>query len=422
MLEKSGFTIRAWRDVSQAAAQWFAAQRPPAQPPKLGIHLLMGRGFQDHGRQFWTQRHRGTGRLADGCGREELIRFGRMDFTLSEDQQAFRDTARQFATDRMLPERRALGRREDLSRVEVLREAAALGFGGIYVRDDVGGSGPQPFRCRADHGGAGGGLSQHGGLHLDPQHGRLDDRRLRRRRAAPALPAQALLDGAFRQLLPDRAGRRAPMRRRWRRAPSCRATTTCVNGSKAFISGGGRSDIYVVMLRTGGPGAGGVSTLVVEAGTPGLSFGKQEKKLGWNSQPTAAVIFENCKVPVANRLGPGGPWLQDRDDGARRRAHQHRRLLAGRRARLPRDGVALRRRAQAVRQAAGRLPGDAVQAGRHGDRARRGAADDLARGVRCSTPSRPRPRRPPPWASASPPTWASAWSTTRCNCMAATAT
>ncbi len=79
-----------------------------------------------------------------------------------------------------------------------------------------------------------------------------------------------------------------------------------VNGSKAFISGGGRSDIYVVMLRTGGPGAGGVSTLVVEAGTPGLSFGKQEQKLGWNSQPTAAVIFENCKVPVANRLGPEG--------------------------------------------------------------------------------------------------------------------
>ena len=79
-----------------------------------------------------------------------------------------------------------------------------------------------------------------------------------------------------------------------------------LNGTKAFISGGGRSDIYVVMLRTGGKGAGGISTLVVEAGTPGLSFGKQEKKLGWNSQPTAAVIFENCKVPVANRLGPEG--------------------------------------------------------------------------------------------------------------------
>ena len=96
------------------------------------------------------------------------------------------------------------------------------------------------------------------------------------------------------------------MRRRSRTRAELSGDHYVLNGTKAFISGGGRSDIYVVMLRTGGPGAGGVSTLVVEAGTPGLSFGKQEKKLGWNSQPTAAVIFENCKVPVANRLGPEG--------------------------------------------------------------------------------------------------------------------
>ena len=60
------------------------------------------------------------------------------------------------------------------------------------------------------------------------------------------------------------------------------------------------------MLRTGGPGAGGISTLVVENGTPGLSFGKQEQKLGWNSQPTAAVIFENCRVPATNLVGKEG--------------------------------------------------------------------------------------------------------------------
>ncbi len=79
-----------------------------------------------------------------------------------------------------------------------------------------------------------------------------------------------------------------------------------LNGSKAFISGGGRSDVYVVMLRTGGPGPKGISTVVVENGTPGLSFGKQEQKLGWHSQPTSAVFFENCRVPVANRLGEEG--------------------------------------------------------------------------------------------------------------------
>src|SRR5690606_10984276 len=79
-----------------------------------------------------------------------------------------------------------------------------------------------------------------------------------------------------------------------------------INGAKAFISGGGASDIYVCMLRTGGEGPGGISCIVVEKGTPGLSFGKKERKLGWNSQPTAMVIFENCKVLVANRIGAEG--------------------------------------------------------------------------------------------------------------------
>jgi hypothetical protein len=79
-----------------------------------------------------------------------------------------------------------------------------------------------------------------------------------------------------------------------------------VNGTKAFISGGGSSDLYVCMLRTGGEGPKGISCIVVEKGTPGLSFGKKEKKLGWNSQPTAMVVFDNCRVPVANRIGEEG--------------------------------------------------------------------------------------------------------------------
>ncbi|XP_077914866.1 isobutyryl-CoA dehydrogenase, mitochondrial isoform X5 [Halichoerus grypus] len=79
-----------------------------------------------------------------------------------------------------------------------------------------------------------------------------------------------------------------------------------LNGSKAFISGGGESDIYVVMCRTGGQGPKGISCIVVEKGTPGLSFGKKEKKMGWNSQPTRAVTFEDCAVPVANRIGNEG--------------------------------------------------------------------------------------------------------------------
>jgi alkylation response protein AidB-like acyl-CoA dehydrogenase len=79
-----------------------------------------------------------------------------------------------------------------------------------------------------------------------------------------------------------------------------------LNGAKAFISGGGVSDIYVVMARTGGEGPRGISCIVVEKGTPGLSFGAQEKKLGWKSQPTAMVLFDDCRVPLENRIGEEG--------------------------------------------------------------------------------------------------------------------
>src|SRR5579871_3941716 len=79
-----------------------------------------------------------------------------------------------------------------------------------------------------------------------------------------------------------------------------------LNGTKAFISGGGMSDLYAVMVRTGGDGPRGISCVLVEKGTPGLSFGKKERKLGWNSQPTAMVMFEDCRVPIANRLGAEG--------------------------------------------------------------------------------------------------------------------
>jgi len=79
-----------------------------------------------------------------------------------------------------------------------------------------------------------------------------------------------------------------------------------LNGSKAFISGGGVSDIYIVMVRTGGEGPNGISALVVPKDAPGLAFGKNEEKMGWKSQPTCAVIFENCRVPAANLVGKEG--------------------------------------------------------------------------------------------------------------------
>ena len=186
-----------------------------------------------------------------------------------------------------------------------LREAAALGFGGIYVRDDVGGSGLSRFDAALimeELAAACPSTAAYISIHnmaawmID---GFGDDEQ--RRRFLPKLCSMEHF--ASYCLTEPGAGSDAA-------GLSTRAELSgdhyVVNGTKAFISGGGRSDIYVVMLRTGGKGAGGISTLVVENGTPGMSFGKQEQKLGWNSQPTAAVIFENCKVPVANRLGPEG--------------------------------------------------------------------------------------------------------------------
>jgi alkylation response protein AidB-like acyl-CoA dehydrogenase len=79
-----------------------------------------------------------------------------------------------------------------------------------------------------------------------------------------------------------------------------------INGAKAFISGGSTSDVYLCMVRTGGDGSQGITCVLVEKNTPGLSFGQREKKLGWHSQPTTMVFFENCRVPMSNRIGEEG--------------------------------------------------------------------------------------------------------------------
>ena len=128
--------------------------------------------------------------------------------------------------------------------------------------------------------------------------------------------------------------------------------TYVLNGTKQFISGAGAADFYFVFARTGGDGADGISAFAVMKDTPGLSFGALEKKMGWNAQPTRQVIFENCKVPAANRIGDGGPRLQVRHERPRRRAHQHRRLLAGRALVRARQGAPVHARAQGVRPAA----------------------------------------------------------------------
>ena len=281
-----------------------------------------------------------------------------MDFELTDEQRAFHETAREFAERELLPQAARWDEERDLSRSRRLRAGGGAGLRRHLCRRRCRRQRARPDRRGADLRGAGGGLRLDRGLSLDPQHGGVDDRPLRRRRAARALSAEAVTMEHFASycLTEPGAGSDAA-------ALATRAVRDgdhyVLNGTKAFISGGGGQRHLCrdgAHRRDGRRAASPASSS--RRARPGLSFGKQEQKLGWNSQPTAMVIFENCRVPVANRLGAGGRRLQDRDDGARRRAHQYRRLLARRRARLPRGGARLSARAQAVRPAARRFPGD----------------------------------------------------------------
>jgi len=227
-----------------------------------------------------------------------------MDFTLSEDQAAFQKVARDFARDRMLPHAAAWDR-DKFFPVDTLREAAALGFGGIYVRDDVGGSALSRFDAALimeELSAACPSTAAYISIHnmatwmIDAYADQAQ-----RERFLPKLCSMEHF-ASYCLTEPGAGSDAAGLRTK----AVLDGDHYVLNGTKAFISGGGRSDIYVTMVRTGGEGAGGVSCLAIENGTPGLIFGKQEDKLGWNSQPTAAVIFENCRVPVANRIGPEG--------------------------------------------------------------------------------------------------------------------
>ena len=115
-------------------------------------------------------------------------------------------------------------------------------------------------------------------------------------------------------------------------------TTGCSTESNSSSPVAGSSDVYVVMARTGSEGPKGISAFVVPKDTPGLSFGTDEQKMGWNAQPTAQVVFEGARVPAdasARRRGRRGHRVRHCDEGPQRRPHQHRRLLARRRAGRP---------------------------------------------------------------------------------------
>ena len=227
-----------------------------------------------------------------------------MDFELTEDQRAFQATARQFAREAMAPHARDWDENETFP-IEALRQAAALGFGGITVKDDVGGSalsrldGAIIFEELAQ-----GCTSTAAYISIHNMSAWMIDAfggAAQRQKFLPRLCTMEHFD-SYCLTEPDSGSDAASLKTRAQRD----GDHYVLDGAKAFISGGGVSDIYVCMVRTGAAGPKGISCIVVEKGTPGLSYGAPEKKLGWKSQPTAMVMFENCRVRASNLIGNEG--------------------------------------------------------------------------------------------------------------------
>jgi len=227
-----------------------------------------------------------------------------MDFNLSQDQLAMRDMAKQFAEKEIAPYAAEWDEKHFFP-VETLKKAASLGLAAIYVKSDVGGS----------------------------ELSRLDSAIIFEELAAACPTTAAYLsihnmvcwlidtyadDALRKQWLPKLATMNAfssyclTEPSSGSDAASLKTTAKkegneyVLNGAKAFICGGSVSDVYACMVRTGEDGPKGISCLLIEKDRPGMSFGKREEKLGWRNIPTTMVFFENCRVPITNRIGAEG--------------------------------------------------------------------------------------------------------------------
>ena len=225
-------------------------------------------------------------------------------FDLTDDQIAIQDMARRFTADRITP---FAGQWDEEHHypVEVWKAAGELGFGGIYVSEVSGGIGlgrleaalimeAMAYGCPATsayisiHNMAAWMIDAYGGEEV-------------KQRYLPGLVAMDLI-ASYCLTEPGSGSDAAALRTTAR----LEGDHYVLNGTKQFTSGGGVNDVYVVMVRTGAEGPKGISCLVVDKDTPGLSFGAPEKKLGWNASPTAQLIFENARVPAANLVGQEG--------------------------------------------------------------------------------------------------------------------
>jgi alkylation response protein AidB-like acyl-CoA dehydrogenase len=227
-----------------------------------------------------------------------------MDFGLSDEQTAIQEMAAAFAAEELAPHAVDWDQRKFFP-VDTLRKAGLLGFGGIYVRDDVGGSGLSRLDAVIIFEALAKGcpsIAAYISIHnmcvwMIDQFGSNDQRE----RWAPKLVSTEFL-ASYCLTEPGAGSDAAALRTRAERDGDFYVLT----GAKQFISGAGVSDVYIVMARSGEAGPRGISAFVVEKDTAGLSFGANEKKMGWNAQPTRSVIFDSVRIPVDNRLGPEG--------------------------------------------------------------------------------------------------------------------
>ena len=225
-------------------------------------------------------------------------------FSLNQDQRSMRDMVLDFAAEKIAPFAVEWDQKRHLP-LDVIRETATLGLGGVYVREDVGGSNLSRLDAAVIFEALATGCpatSSFITIHnmaswMVDTYGSEEQRQ----KWLPQLTSMEKI-ASYCLTEPGSGSDAAAMKTTAKRD----GDDYVLNGTKQFISGAGINDVYLVMARTGGEGAKGVSTFIVEKGTPGLSFGPEERKMGWHIQPTAQVIFDDCRIPAENRISEEG--------------------------------------------------------------------------------------------------------------------
>jgi len=267
----------------------------------LGLGSNIRRGFS-----LSSARLQSTDTKAEyeGEGEEPVVTSLDMASGLTEEQREMQGLAHSFAMNELFPNM-AKWDQEEIFPVDVLRSAAHLGFGAVYTRPDYGGTGLSRLEASVIFEALSQGcVSTTAYLTIHNMVCWMIDKFGTEAQRSHWVPLMASMDklGSYCLTEPGAGSDAASLATVARRE----GNKFILNGSKAFISGAGDTDVYLVMCRTGGQGPKGITCLLVEKGMKGLSFGKKEKKMGWNCQPTRAVIFEDCEVPVDNIIGQEG--------------------------------------------------------------------------------------------------------------------